>query len=238
MKLERLALWDEKYLFTEQGETDKGYIGWLKGCFDEDRLVLSDMVMTGDNDYMIRYELESLCIFLASEGAGYMLRTLSDLNAFCRDKVHDHVPYSFNRECWGFRVLTEDYAWYIALTPWNPVRHVTIHCYDRKALMTALAKEKGLPEFCYGVLKYTGERILIRYGEDLYDSFPQYGGNMVETREYANEQNEALSLTIEQVAAMENGVIFGWDTPVANPKYYDENGHFYVPVEESKERRR
>ena len=115
MKLERLALWDEKYLFTEQGETDKGYIGWLKGCFDEDRLVLSDMVMTGDNDYMIRYELESLCIFLASEGAGYMLRTLSDLNAFCRDKVHDHVPYSFNRECWGFRVLTEDYAWYCLL---------------------------------------------------------------------------------------------------------------------------
>ena len=68
MKLERLALWDEKYLFTEQGETEKGFIGWLKGNFNEDRLVLSDMVMTGDNDYMIRYELESLCIFLASEG--------------------------------------------------------------------------------------------------------------------------------------------------------------------------
>ena len=51
MKLERLALWDEKYLFTEQGETDKGFIGWLKGNFDEDRLVLSDMEMTGDNDY-------------------------------------------------------------------------------------------------------------------------------------------------------------------------------------------
>ena len=54
MKLECLALWEEKYLFTEQGETDKGFIGWLKGCFDEDRLVLSDMVMTGDNDYMAR----------------------------------------------------------------------------------------------------------------------------------------------------------------------------------------
>ena len=104
--------------------------------------------------------------------------------------------------------------------------------------MTVLAKDKGLPETCYGVLKYTGERILIRYGEDLYDSFPQYGGNMVENRAYANEQNEALNLSIEQVAAMENGVIFGWDTPVANPKNYDENGHFYVPVEEPKERRR
>ena len=37
---------------------------------------------------------------------------------------------------------------------------------------------------------------------------------------------------------LENGVIFGWDTPVANPKNYDENGHFYIPVEEPKERRR
>ena len=37
---------------------------------------------------------------------------------------------------------------------------------------------------------------------------------------------------------MENGVIFGWDTPVANPKNYDENGHFFIPVEEPKERRR
>lgn len=55
MKLERLALWDEKYLFTEQGEIDKGFIGWLKGCFNEDRLVLSDMVMLGEADYMIRY---------------------------------------------------------------------------------------------------------------------------------------------------------------------------------------
>ena len=43
MKLERLALWDEKYLFTEQGEPDKGYIGWLKGCFNEDRLVLPSL---------------------------------------------------------------------------------------------------------------------------------------------------------------------------------------------------
>ena len=238
MKLERLALWEEKYLFTEQGEVGKGFIGWLRGNFDEDTLVLSDMEMTKEYDHVIRYELESLCIFLASESAGYMLRSLSDLNAYCRDKVRDHVPYSFNRECWGFRVLTEEYAWYIALTPWNPVRHVTLYGYDRKALMSAMAEVKGLPEHCYGVLKYTGERILIRFGGDMYEIFPQYGGNLVENRAYANEQNAVLNLSVEQVAAMENGVIFGWDTPVANPKNYDENGHFYIPVEEPKDRRR
>lgn len=239
MKLESLALWDEKSLFTEQGEAEKGFIGWLKGSFDEDRLILSDMVMSGDNNLpMIRYELESLGIFLTNEDAEYMLRSVPDLNGFCRDKLHDHIPYSFNRECWGFRVLTEDYAWYISLTPWNPARVVTIYCYDRKVLMSSLAKAKGLPEYCHGVLKYTGERILIRFGADIYDSFPQYGSNTVENREYANEQNSSLGLTVEQVAAMENGVIYGWDTPMSNPVNYDGSGHFYIPTAEVKGWRR
>ena len=235
MRLERLALWAERYLFTEQGEMGRGFIGWLRGHFEKDRLVLADMTIVGEQDDKAQHELESLCAFLAGESAGYMLRTLSDLNAFCWDKIHDHIPYSFDRECWGFRVLTEDFAWYIALTPWNPKRHVTIYCYNCKALMTALAKEKGLPEYCYGVLKYTGERILIRYGGDEYESFPQYGNNMAENRAYANEQNEALNLTVEQVAAMKNAVIFGWDTPMANPENYDENGRFCMTIQTVKQ---
>jgi hypothetical protein len=104
--------------------------------------------------------------------------------------------------------------------------------------MSSLAKAKGLPEYCHGVLKYTGERILIRFGADIYVSFPQYGSNTAENREYANEQNSALGLTVEQVAAMENGVIYGWDTPMSNPVNYDESGHFYIPTAEVKGWRR
>ena len=237
MKLECLMLWAERFLFTGQDGTEKGLIGWLKGSFTEDdRIVFTEM--SGEADNRFRNEWEELCIFLSGEHAEYMLRTLADLNAFCRDKFHDHIPYSFNRECWGFRVLTEAFAWYIALTPWNVKRQVTIYCYHRTILMTNLAAEKGLPEYCYGVLKYTGERILIHYGEDMYESFPQYGGNMADNRRFADEQNQALNLSAEQVSAMENGVIYGWDTPAADPGNYDENGHFYVPVEEPRERRR
>ena len=238
MKLESLLLWEEKYLFKDQGEVEKGFIGSIKGVFDGEGLKYSDVVMSREGKNRIHCEFESLCIFLVSERARYLLRSLHDLKMFCWDKVHDHVPYSFDRECWGFRVLTEEYAWYIALTPWNPTRHVLLCCYNRKSLMTALAREKGLPEYCYGVLIYTGERIRIRYGADMYESYPQYGSDVVENRAYANKQNAILGVSATQVAAMENGVIFGWDTPVANPKNYDENGHFYVPVEEPKERRR
>ena len=235
MKLESLALWEEKYLFTEQGDKDKGFVGWLKGMFFDGKLSLSEMNMSEDTDYMIRYELESLCLFLQGEGAGYMLRTLSDLTVFCREKMQDHIPYSFNRECWGFRVVSDNYIWYIACTPWNEKRHFAIFCYDRGKLMTALAAEKELPLFCYGVLRFTGERIIVYYGMNEMETFPQYGGNMAENRAYANEENEKLGLSIEQISAMENGAIFGWDTPVANPHNYDENGHFYLPEDETKE---
>jgi len=238
MKLERLALWEEKYLFNEQGDREKGFVGWLKGTFFDEMLSLSEMDVSDDTDYMIRYEFESLCLFLQGEGAGYMLRTLSDLTAFCRDKMQDHIPYSFNRECWGFRVVTDGYIWYIGCTPWNDKRHFAIFCYDRNKLMGALAAEKELPLYCHGVLKFTGERVIIYYGMNDMETFPQYGGNIVENRTYANEQNEKLNLSIEQISAMENGAIYGWDTPVANPYNYDENGHFYVPEPEEKGRRR
>ena len=80
-------------------------------------------------------------------------------------------------------------------------------------LMSALAKAKGLPETCYGVMLYTGECIRIRFGADRYESLPQFSNKALENRGYANEQNEASGITPTQVAAMENGVIYGWDTP-------------------------
>ena len=35
MKLERLALWAERSLFTEQGEAEKGFMGYVKGNFED-----------------------------------------------------------------------------------------------------------------------------------------------------------------------------------------------------------
>ena len=236
MKLESLLLWEEKYLFKDQGEVEKGFVGSIKGVFDTEGLIYSNVVISREGKLRIHGELELLQIFLVGRSAGYLLRSLHDLKMFCWDKVHDHVPYSFDRECWGFRVLTEEYAWYIALTPWNPTRHVLLCCYNRKSLMTALAREKGLPEYCYGVLIYTGERICIRYGADIYESYPQYGCDAAENRAYANKQNAILGVSATQVTAMENGVIFGWNSPVANTAYYDKNNHHHDKL--PKERRK
>ncbi len=237
MVLERLAMWSERALFTEQGEAEQGFIGWLKGYFGAGGLLLTSS-MEREADHALDMEFAELLRFLQEVDESHILRSFADLTAFCRDKHHDHIPYPFNRECFGFRILTEHHAWYIALTPWNPKRQVSIYIYQRYMLMTCLAAEKDLPEACYGILLYTGERILIRFGADAYEIFPQYGADRAENRKYAEEMNASQKLTVMQVAAMENGVIFGWDTPMADPKNYDEKGHFYMPEMEMKGGRR
>jgi hypothetical protein len=37
------------------------------------------------------------------------------MSDYCRSHPHARVPYKFNRECWGFRVLTNKYAWYVSM---------------------------------------------------------------------------------------------------------------------------
>ena len=70
-----------------------------------------------------------------------------------------------------------------------------IYAYDRIRLMTALAKEVGLPEACYGVTPYSGERMRIRYGDNCFEGFPQYGqnreGNPEKSRDEQREDNPA-----------------------------------------------
>lgn len=96
--------------------------------------------------------------------------------------------------------------------------------------MTELARRRGLPEACYAALKFTGERIYIHFGADLFEVFPQYGGRKSENIAYATEQNEAEGVTLRQMAAMEGGAVYGWETPMANIQNYDAEGHYVPPI--------
>lgn len=226
MKLESLAMWDEKALPTESGKAELGYLGYIRGSFDSEtdevKLSFTD-IRLDDND---RYEIEEVVRFLEKEEAYYLLGGLECMKTFCTDRMSDHIPYSFDRECHAFRVMTSENVWYIACTPWNERRRFTVYGYKRMPLMMALAKSRGLPESCYGVLKFTGERVYIRFGSRELERFPQYGSNAEANRAFANEKNKELKLTTAQVAAMENGAIYGWDTPAARPDNYDKDGLF------------
>ena len=235
MKLEKIALWRETGLFSEQEDGSRGYLGFVRGAFDAGELHMDMGRISLDGD--ARYEYEALLCFLHSADASFLLKSAPAMASVCSERLQCHIPYAFGRECFGFRVLSEHCAWYIACTPWNAMKSVTIYAYDRIRLMTALAKEVGLPEVCCGVTPYSGERMRIRYGDNRFESFPQYGQNKEENRAYAIEQNKPYHVTRSQQAAMEGGVIYGWDTPAADPGNYDAEGHFILFLREDASRK-
>ena len=54
-------------------------------------------------------------------------------------------------------------------------------------------------------------------------------------REAADIANDTIGVTKKQEAAMLAGSLFGWQTPAADPKNYDDNGN---PIKPAKKKSR
>lgn len=92
--------------------------------------------------------------------------------------------------------------------------------------MTRRAKANltGLPPKCYTTLKSTGELVEIeRYAKD-YVLSPFSSEVAWINRMMAERMNQGLGVSKAEEAAMHAGVIFGWQSPVAQPKAYDRQG--------------
>lgn len=60
-RLEPLALWDERELFTEQGKKERGFLGYIRCCFIfDDSTVQKDDSEWNNTDPVIEYELEDM----------------------------------------------------------------------------------------------------------------------------------------------------------------------------------
>ena len=94
--------------------------------------------------------------------------------------------------------------------------------------MTQLAGEKGLLCECFAVLPFTGERIIIKYGADSYILCSENDETTDCNKIIVMAQNGMYGVSKAQVSAMLNGVLYGWDTPLADPKQYDENGYLKI----------
>lgn len=93
---------------------------------------------------------------------------------------------------------------------------------------TIIPLRSSLPEKCFSVLEATGEVITITRGEVGYQPTGQWAQDGP-TQIGADALNDTIGVTKAQVAAMKAGSLFGWDTPAADPKNYDEQGQTIKP---------
>lgn len=81
-----------------------------------------------------------------------------------------------------------------------------------------------LPEQCYASLGTTPEVVIIKKGTDGYFKTDILCQSTEEAKQLADEYNGKLGVAKAQAEAMKAGSMFGWDTPAADPKSYNENG--------------
>lgn len=88
----------------------------------------------------------------------------------------------------------------------------------------------SLPVQCFSVLPASGELILLTRGEKGYNPCYDFSTpDAQQNREFADDRNVKNGVTKAQEAAMFAGSMFGWQTPAADPRNYDEQGQPIKP---------
>lgn len=80
-----------------------------------------------------------------------------------------------------------------------------------------------LPDVCWSVSEPCGTLICIKKGEAGYLTSTWDTGNPEQNRRIADYNNQKRGITKAQEEAMVIGSMFGWDSPAADPKFYE--GH-------------
>ena len=118
---------------------------------------------------------------------------------------------------------------------WNGLYHI---CQFAELLEkngnTVIPLRSSLPEKCFSVLPSTGELIILEKGKMGYTPAGARA-NGKSAREAADIANGTIGVTKAQEAAMVAGSMFGWQTPAADPKNYDEQGQ---PIKPEKKKSR
>ena len=105
---------------------------------------------------------------------------------------------------------------------------------------TVIPLRSTLPEQCY-IYVPTENRIgIVKKGESGYYKTDILESNNIKTHDeaktFVDELNSKLGVTSAQREAMMAGSMFGWQTPAADPKTYDENGQAIKPKHKDRER--
>ncbi|MBQ8612039.1 MAG: hypothetical protein IJ412_10100 [Oscillospiraceae bacterium] len=196
----------------------RGYFGDTEGpyhtsWFDQNSLL---------NSAAFKREFENIVFGLRDNG---LLSDLRTMNARC-NRFPDAVIKTQWRKEMAFRVETDHHTYFLRCIPSKGDYNFYFFCYDKRALMEVLRKQKGLPLVCWSRLKSTDEVIALKYGESGYYKWETSGYDGVPSEEIVDYLNETSGITKVQAAAMEAGSMFGWHCPASDPRNYEPDGRF------------
>ena len=224
MVLEAIKMKEEHDLFFSSADEVKelGCIGHLRGDFGKAgrdfNTTWHEHKCHEKNDENFRIIFDAIINKLREKGN--VLFNHGDMYSYCRGQDANRInATAYNCLSWGFRILTQDYAIYLRCEPQDYGYHFYAYCYDKNMLFDKLAKDRGLPRYCYSYLPTTQEEIRIDIAQSGYTLIRKQGNGRA-----ANEMNRELGISPVQAEAMKVGSMFGWNVPGADPKNYDENG--------------
>lgn len=220
---EAIKLKEEEKLFYSDTKEEKelGCIGHLRGDFGKDGKEFWTTWFPHENheknDELFKTVFDNLINLCREKGNPLFNR--ADMRTYCREHPDCRITGIY-ATTWGFRIPAQDYMFYLKCYP-DVVGDYNFYCYayDKEVLMSKLAKDRGLPVYCYHYLPTTGEEIRIDFATSGYTPYRQ-----LKSDRDIWEINRELGVTRAQAEAMKAGSMFGWNVPAADPKNYDENG--------------
>lgn len=232
----------EKCLFYSVSEKqgDPGCIGYLRGDFGRGGNEFYSTWFDKQSELkstQFKDELDNVINFLRSDFEYPVMKSRRDMASHFYYNPNDRIIGAWHKDVFGFKIQTEQHSYYVRCFPQQGDYNFYVFCYSNDRLMPFLESLKpALPEYCYSTLRATGELIIIKRGEQDYRPCELSMQNAEDNRNFADDMNTKIGVTKVQEAAMQAGSMFGWNTPAANPRNYDENGKAIKPKKNEQER--
>lgn len=93
-----------------------------------------------------------------------------------------------------------------------------------QAKNTVIPLRSALPDQCFAFVESENRIAIIKKGESGYYPIESDGKDAEQNKAFTKLLNAQSGVSPKQAEAMKAGSMFGWDTPAADPKNYDDKG--------------
>ena len=224
-----------------------------KGQFLSDRQTLSRFCDDSQNalEFGERYGAgRDYGVRVNSQDYAYLMRLnphKGEYNLYCYCYRKDWLDHHLERARRGIRFINPHYKELFRIIDDSHVEvdNNLYHICEFAEIMEGngnkvIPLRSSLPEQCYIYVQTENKIGIVKKGESGYYKTDILESNEIkshsEAEAFVDEINEKLNVTPAQRKAMMAGSMFGWQTPAADPKSYDDNGQALKPKHKDRER--